>query len=124
MEKEFFICNHCGNIITKLTDKKVPVFCCGEKMNQIQAGTIEASAEKHIPVCVVEDRIALINIGSIEHPMTNEHYIEWVVIHTNKGEHFAHLSPQDKPFVKFALIEDETVSNVFAYCNLHGLWKA
>ena len=118
----FFICEHCGNIIGVIKDSGVPVVCCGQKMKMIEPGTVDASLEKHVPVCKVEDGKVKVQIGSVEHPMTEEHWIEWVYLQTNKGGQRKNLQPGEKPEVVFALA-DETPISVFAYCNLHGLWK-
>ena len=95
MELKYYICEHCGNIITKLKDSKVPVMCCGQKMNEL-----------------------------VEHPMVEEHYIEWIDVQTSQGFQHKVLNPGDKPQACFSLCEGETVEAVYAYCNLHGLWKA
>ena len=121
---KFYICKHCGNIITKLTDKVVPVMCCGEKMQELVAGTTDAAVEKHVPVVTVSEGKVNVVIGEVEHPMTPEHFIEWVVVETNLGEKIKHLEPNQKPQAEFAILADETVLNVYAYCNLHSLWKA
>lgn len=118
---KFYICNHCGNIITKLTDSGVPVMCCGEEMAELVPGSKEAAIEKHKPVIVEEDGKKYAVVGSTIHPMTNEHYIEWIVV--DYGDHYRvhHLKPNDEPKVK--LCKHCTPVDIFAYCNLHGLWK-
>ena len=85
MNQKFVICEHCGNIATLIKDSGVPMMCCGEKMKELVPGVIEASHEKHIPVFEVEDNKVIVKIGSIDHPMIPEHYIEWVVLQTKKG---------------------------------------
>ena len=122
-ETKFYVCRHCGNIITKLTDSSVPVKCCGEAMQQLIAGTTEASREKHIPAVVVEGNTVKATVGSVLHPMSDEHYIEWVYLETDKGGAFKHLDPTDAPEAVFALADEKPIA-VYAYCNLHGLWKA
>ena len=124
MEQKFYICKHCGNIITKLTDSKVPVVCCGENMAELIAGTTDAAIEKHVPVFTVENNIVSVTVGSVEHPMTAEHYIEWIFLQTNKGGQFKHLKPLEKPQTCFSICENEEIEYVYAYCNLHSLWKA
>ena len=78
MEQKFYICKHCGNIIAKVKDAGVPVVCCGEPMSEIVPGTTDAAVEKHVPVWTVENGIVHVKVGSVEHPMLPEHYIEWV----------------------------------------------
>lgn len=122
MENRFYICEHCGNIIGLIHDSGVPMMCCGQKMTKLEPGTVEASHEKHIPVVTVEDGVVKVTIGSVEHPMTDEHYIAWVYLQTCRGGQRKALKPGDAPTVCFALCEEKPVA-VYAYCNLHGLWK-
>ena len=124
MEQKFYICEHCGNIIAKVKDSGVPVMCCGEKMKEIIPGTTEASAEKHIPVYQVEGNLVTVKVGSAAHPMLPEHYIEWVSLQTKQGNQRKILAPGQEPVVRFALCEGDEVEAVYAYCNLHGLWRA
>ena len=97
--------------------------CCGQSMTKIEAGVVEASREKHIPVAVVEGDKVVVSVGSVAHPMTAEHSIEWVYLQTNKGGQRKALNPGEEPKVVFALADEQPVA-VYAYCNLHGLWKA
>ena len=122
-ETKFYVCRHCGNIITKLTDSTVPVKCCGETMQQLIACNTEASREKHIPEVSLNDKSVKVTVGSVLHPMTEEHYISWVYLETDKGGAFKHLDPTDAPEAVFALADEKPIA-VYAYCNLHGLWKA
>ncbi len=124
MEQKFYICKHCGNIIAKVKDTGVPVVCCGEPMSEIIPGTTDAAVEKHVPVWTVENGIVHVKVGSVEHPMLPEHYIEWVSLHTKQGNQRKELHPGEKPEVCFALCEGDEVEAVYAYCNLHSLWKA
>ena len=124
MEQKFYICSHCGNIIAKVKDVGVPVMCCGQKMTEIVPGTTEASQEKHIPVYQVEGNIVTVRVGAVDHPMTAEHLIEWVSLQTKQGNQRKILAPGQEPVVRFALCEGDEVEAVYAYCNLHGLWKA
>ncbi|MCD8129220.1 MAG: desulfoferrodoxin [Oscillospiraceae bacterium] len=124
MELKFYICAHCGNIITKVADKGVPVMCCGQKMTEIIPGTTDAAAEKHVPDYKVEGNLVKVNIGSVDHPMLPEHYIEWIALKTKQGAQLKELKPGEKPAATFALSEGDEVEEVFAYCNLHSLWKA
>ena len=122
-ETKFYICEHCGNIIGKIFDSGVPVVCCGQKMTRLEAGTVEASREKHIPVVKKEKNAVRVVVGSVLHPMTEEHSITWVYLETDMGGQRKCLQPGASPEVVFA-IADETPRAVYAYCNLHGLWKA
>ena len=102
----------------------VPVMCCGQKMTEIVPGTADAAAEKHIPVYQIEGNLVKVQVGSAEHPMLPEHYIEWVALQTRQGNQRKVLHPGDKPEVRFALCEGDRVEAVYACCNLHSLWKA
>ncbi|MDD5857308.1 MAG: desulfoferrodoxin family protein [bacterium] len=124
MEQKFYICEHCGNIVTKVKDAGVPVMCCGQKMKELIPGTTEAATEKHIPVYSVEGNLVKVQVGSVAHPMLPEHYIEWVFLQTAQGTQCKKLHPGEAPQASFALCEGDTVEAVYAYCNLHGLWKA
>ena len=123
MESKFFICEKCGNIIGMIEPSGVPVVCCGQKMTRLEAGVVEASREKHIPVVTVEGDTVKVSVGSVEHPMTAEHYISWVYLETDKGGQRKALTPDSASSVVFALADEKPLA-VYAYCNLHGLWKA
>lgn len=122
-ENRFYICEHCGNIIGMIHDAGVPVVCCGQKMKALVPGTVEASVEKHLPVVTVEGNTVKAVIGAVNHPMTKEHSITWVYLETDRGGQRKGLTPDSDPVVTFALAEDEKPLAVYAYCNLHGLWK-
>ena len=121
---KFYRCAHCGKIITVLKESGVPVICCGENMQEIIPGTKDASLEKHVPVYSVERDKVVVSVGEVEHPMIPEHYIEWVAIETNKGNQIKYLNPGEKPECVFMLTDGELIESVYAYCNLHDLWKA
>lgn len=123
MKQKYFRCSRCGNIVASVHESGVPVMCCGEKMAEIIPGTTEASVEKHLPVIVVRENIVEVSVGSVEHPMTPEHYIEWISISTKEGNQRKALLPTDKPFARFALTQGDEVLSAYAYCNLHSLWK-
>jgi superoxide reductase len=122
-QQKFYICKHCGNIIGLINNAGVPLVCCGEKMMELVPNTTDAAHEKHVPVVKVEGNTISVAIGSVPHPMTEEHYINWVYIQTKKGGQRKNLAPNDQPAVEFVLTDDDAVEMVFAYCNLHGLWK-
>ena len=122
-ENRFYICGKCGNIVGLVHDGGVPMMCCGQKMKKLEAGVVEASHEKHIPVVSVEGNVVRVSVGSVTHPMSEEHHIAWVYLQTNRGGQRKCLDVTGAPEVVFALV-DETPVAVYAYCNLHGLWKA
>ena len=123
MAQKFFICNHCQNIVAMVKDAGVPLMCCGDSMQEIVACSTEAATEKHIPVWSVEGNVVNVKVGSVEHPMLPEHYIEWVVVNTKQGSQIKHLQPGDAPAASFALVDGDEVESVLAYCNLHSLWQ-
>ena len=122
MKQRFFICNKCGKIMALVKETNIPTMCCGQPMNELIPSTTDASIEKHVPVYTVKNNKIYVTVGSIEHPMTPEHYIEWISIQTNKGNQRKILTPNSKPEAVFALCEDESLEAVYAYCNLHSLW--
>lgn len=122
-EQKFYICKHCGNIVNLVKSAGVPVVCCGEPMHELIPGTVDAAVEKHVPEYEVKDNKVFVKIGSVEHPMLPEHYIQWIWLHTKKGDQLVHLSPEQKPEAVFALTDGDEVEAVYEYCNLHGLWK-
>ena len=120
----FFSCNHCGNIIAMIKDAGVPVKCCGEIMQEIIPGTSEGAQEKHIPVYDVNGETVKVSVGEIEHPMTPEHYIDWVCLETEDGFQIKKLTPDMSPKVYFSLTKGDKVKSVYAFCNQHNLWKS
>lgn len=120
MATKFYKCPHCGNVIVKLIDSKVPVVCCGEKMVELVPNTVDASSEKHVPkITILDDKNIKVEVGSVAHPMTSEHYIAFIYVETDKGG--IHVNLEDKPEAIIA-IGEATVVAVYEYCNLHGLW--
>ena len=124
MEQKFYVCKHCGKIIAVVKESGVPVMCCGQKMAEIVPGSVDAAAEKHVPVWTVEGNTVNVKVGEVAHPMLPEHYIEWVSLQSKCGNQRKQLRPGDAPEVSFALTDGDEVEAVYAYCNLHSLWKA
>lgn len=122
-EQKFFRCKHCGNLVGLLKDGGVPMICCGEAMEELQPNTVEAATEKHIPVVSVNDCVVHSKIGSVPHPMTEEHHIEFIYLQTENGGQKKCLNIGTKAQAMFTVMEDKPLE-VFAFCNLHGLWKA
>ncbi|OQB12661.1 MAG: Desulfoferrodoxin [Firmicutes bacterium ADurb.Bin193] len=122
-EQKFFICKHCGNLIGLILNKGVPLVCCGEQMKELKPNTTDASTEKHVPVITAKGDNITVDIGSAPHPMTSEHFIEWIYIETEKGGQRKSLAPGEAPRAEFVLKDDKLIA-AFAYCNLHSLWKA
>ncbi|MCR5584480.1 MAG: desulfoferrodoxin FeS4 iron-binding domain-containing protein [Lachnospiraceae bacterium] len=124
MELKFYRCPICGQIVAIVKETGSPLICCGQEMQEIKAGTSDGAREKHVPVYEVKGNIVNVNVGSVDHPMTPEHYIEWVVLQTKTGNQRKALKPGDAPKVSFAMCDGDEVVSVYAYCNLHSLWKA
>ena len=121
-DAKFYICPHCGNLVEMVHDSGVKPFCCGQKMNELLPNTVEASGEKHIPAVAVKAGAVQVTVGSVDHPMVEEHYIELIHLVTDRGSQRRELNPGEAPNVTF-LLGDERAVAVYAYCNLHGLWK-
>ena len=119
---KFYRCSHCGNIIAFLENKGVPVMCCGQKMDEIIPGSVDAAAEKHVPVIKIDGNTVTVCVGDVAHPMTEPHHIAWIVLETEHGFQKKDLDPTGEPCAVFALKDDKAVA-AYAYCNLHGLWK-
>lgn len=121
--KKFFMCSICGNIVEMIESKGPKVVCCGKVMNELVANTVEASTEKHIPQVSINGDLVRVQVGSIIHPMIEEHYISWIYIVTTQGTQRKLLEVNSEPIAEFKLTEDDKVLEVYEYCNIHGLWK-
>lgn len=122
VEKAFYKCAHCGNIVEVLFNGGPDVVCCGEKMTLITENTVDASKEKHVPVIEKTANGYRVKVGSVEHPMEDKHYIQWIQLVADGTEHFQYLKPGMKPVAEFCLEAKQVTAR--EYCNLHGLWKA
>ena len=142
MDLRFLRCNACGNLVIFQYDSGVTPNCCGDEMEELVAGSTDGAAEKHVPMARVEnmdakadkcsgtrftqkgscDCYVTVQIGEAEHPMADDHYIEWVVLQTNCGTYTRFFDPGDKPCTTFCLGKGEKPIKVYSYCNLHGLW--
>jgi len=120
---KFYRCSRCGNIIAFAKESGVPVFCCGEKMQEMIPNTTDAAVEKHVPAVTVEDGKVTVRVGDVDHPMVEAHYIEWVAVQTKNGNQRKALAPNEPPVAVFPLLPGDEVIQTLAYCNLHGLWK-
>ena len=119
---KFYVCPHCGNLVEMVNDAGVTPVCCGQKMNALVPGSVDASKEKHVPDVKVGAGVVAVNVGSVNHPMEEVHWIEWVQLVTDQGSYRKWLNPGQSPNVEF-LLGDEKPLAVYAYCNLHALWK-
>lgn len=121
---KFFVCETCGNFVGMVKESGVPMICCGKAMTELVPGTSDGAADKHVPVPTVEGNKVIVEVGSTAHPMAEVHYIEWIAIETEKGAQRKVLKPGEAPKAEFILTEDDAFVAAYAYCNLHGLWKA
>ncbi len=121
MKAKFYICRHCGNLVGMINNSGVPMICCGEKMEALVPNTVDASGEKHLPVVTVDGDKLIVNVGSVDHPMLPEHFIQWIYVETENGGLRKALTPGEAPHAEFCLGGDKAIA-VYEYCNLHGLW--
>ena len=121
---KFYVCEHCGNIVAFVKESGVPVMCCGAKMKELVPGTSDGATEKHVPVIEVSGNTVTVSVGSVAHPMAEEHYIQWIALETKEGNQRKLLKPGEEPKAVFAITETDEVVAAYEYCNLHGLWKA
>ncbi len=121
---KFYVCETCGNFVGMVKESGVPMICCGKPMKELVPGTSDGAVEKHVPVVSVDGNIVTVTVGSVNHPMVEVHYIEWIALETKKGAQRKILKPNEAPTVQFALTDDDEVIAAYAYCNLHGLWKS
>ena len=119
---EVYKCEICGNIVEVTHGGQGELVCCGEPMKKLTENTTDAAQEKHVPVIEAVDGGFTVTVGSVEHPMTDEHYIEWIELQADGKAYRQFLNPGEKPQATFQVAAD-TVS-AREYCNLHGLWKA
>ena len=120
---KFYKCPICGKIIVVIEGPNNPTICCGRPMEEIVPNTEDGAYEKHIPVFQVEGNHVHVEVGEVEHPMVDAHYIEWIALQTTKGNQRKELKPGDKPVAQFALLPGEEVVAALEFCNLHGLYK-
>ena len=109
-------------MIGMIKSSGVNVVCCGDPMTELKPNTVEASQEKHLPVVTIEGNIVKVKVGSVEHPMTEEHHIAWIYLETEQGGQRKKLAVGSKPEAEFALAGGDKAVGVYEYCNLHGLW--
>ena len=121
-KQRFYICKHCGNMVGLIKNEGVPIVCCGEKMTELVPNTVEASVEKHLPAVTVSGSSISVQVGSTLHPMEAAHNIPFVYVETGRGGQRKCLKVGEEPKLSFAFTDDKPVA-VYAYCNLHGLWK-
>lgn len=121
---KFYKCKKCGKVVLMMKASACSTVCCGDDMVELKAGETDGAVEKHVPVYEVKDGKVSVCVGSVAHPMLEEHHIAFIALETNKGEQIKYLKAGEEPKAEFALLDGESVTAVYEYCNLHGLWKA
>ena len=111
-------CEQCKKVI--LTKEALSL----DGWKEVVAGSVDAAQEKHVPVVTKKCKTVNVNVGSVTHPMTEEHLIEWVALETEKGYQVQYLKANEAPEVTFKLADGDKAVAVYAYCNLHGLWMS
>ena len=119
---KFYVCKRCGNLVGFIKESGVPMICCGEKLTELVPNTVEASAEKHLPVATASAGSISVQVGSALHPMEEGHHIAFIYVETEHGGQGKNLKIGEEPKATFAFAGDKPVA-VYAYCNLHGMWK-
>jgi len=117
---DFYRCERCGNIVALIKKGGGTLTCCGQAMTKLEANSTDAATEKHVPVVTKENGKIHVVVGSTLHPMLQEHYIEWIALVADDKVEFKYLKPGEEPKASFSEAKSGTV---YAYCNLHGLWK-
>ena len=122
MKTIFYRCPICGNIMLRISDTTTIPVCCGHEMQKLQPATTDGKTEYHVPeIRCCQDGDITVNIGSSEHPMSGEHYIQFIYLQTEHGGQIQYLKPGMKPTAKFRTCDKAVAA--FAYCNIHGLWS-
>ena len=113
---KIYQCEECKKTIISKVELKIDGF------KELVAGSTDAAQEKHVPVVTKKCKQVKVDVGSVAHPMTEEHLIEWVAIETEQGYQVKYLSAGASPVCSFSLADGDKLVAVYAYCNLHGLW--
>ena len=121
---KFYVCELCGNFVEMIKESGAPMTCCGQKMTELVPGTSDGAVEKHVPVFKVDGNKVTVTVGSVEHPMLPEHFIQFIAVVSGNTVQRAELTPDSKPEATFYIGKDAKVDAVYEYRNLHGLWKA
>ena len=122
-DAKFYKCKKCANLFLKVQEGPCTPVCCGEPFDELIAGTVDAAREKHIPMVTREGGRIIVNVGEVDHPMLDAHFIQWVALVADGRTEIHYLKPGEAPHTEFSCEGSENVS-IYEYCNLHGLWKA
>lgn len=120
---KIFKCEKCGKMLLTMIDSGCIPFCCGDEMTVLTPGTTDGALEKHVPAVFADGAKFRVQVGEVEHPMMEAHYIQWIALETTNGVQIRYLKPGAKPVAEFILADGETALAAYEFCNLHGLWK-
>ena len=121
---KIYKCSKCGQMFYVLQDSPCTPVCCGVDMDELTANTTDAATEKHVPVITQDGTPVDVVVGSVEHPMIEKPYIQFIAIETAQGVQVKYLKPGEAPKASFELTADDKLIAAYEFCNLHGLWKA
>ena len=124
MEKKFYRCKTCGNILGAIHDSGVTPVCCGQRMEILVANMTDAATEKHVPVMTRNGNSVAVKVGSMAHPMTEEHSIQWIILTQGAVTERVILTPGAAPEAVFSVFDGNAPVRAYEYCNIHGLWSA
>jgi superoxide reductase len=124
IERKFYQCTHCGNIFGVIEDGGVVPGCCGEPMKLLAPNTTDAAQEKHVPVIERSGATVTVKVGSVAHPMQEEHFIQWIILIQGAKTERAVLKPGAAPEAVFTVDDPNEPVTAYEYCNLHGLWAS
>ena len=119
---EVYKCDLCGNIVETVHTGAGVLTCCNQAMTLLSENTTDAAVEKHVPVIEKGDGFIKVTVGSVAHPMADDHYIEWIELLADGKAYMQFLNPGDSPQAVFNITADKVTAREF--CNLHGQWKA
>lgn len=119
---QVYKCEVCGNIVEVLHVGAGELVCCDQPMKLLAENTEDAAEEKHVPVMEKTDTSVKVKVGSVDHPMEDDHYIEWIEIIADGRVYRQNLKPSDKPEAEFTVQANKIIAR--EYCNLHGLWES
>ena len=121
--QKIYKCERCGNIVEVLHEGPGALVCCGVEMVVMEENSVDAANEKHVPIIEKTDKGIIVKVGEVDHPMADEHYIEWIEVINGDYSQKKYLKPGDKPQAEFYVpFNDNLVAK--SYCNLHRLWKS
>lgn len=120
--RDLYKCKVCGNVVEVVHHGAPALVCCGQPMEKMDANTVDASQEKHVPVVSPKENGVLVQVGSVPHPMEEKHYIAFIEVLTKTQVLRAELAPGEAPEALFS-VSPEDIVEVREYCNIHGLWK-